>query len=97
MKKDNELKNLDYLDTKKMTDKLDSNFFEYYEKELIRAAKEKRKFNMPHIKNNKGQVRGEWKDSAFYLDDDFIPKISNKNKLTVKEIKNDLMNEYNIF
>lgn len=96
MKKDNELKNLDYLDTKKMTDKLDSNFFEYYEKELIRAAKEKRKFNMPHIKNNKGQVRGEWKDSVFYLDDDFIPKISNKNKLTVKEIKNDLKNEYNI-
>lgn len=79
-----------------IADRIEEELSDIYDKELIIAAKEKRKFNTPNIETEDGQVKGRWKGESFNFDDDYIPKEFNDDHLTMSEIKKELKKKYNI-
>ena len=66
------------------------------ERDFIHAGSQDRKLNSPHTETLEGSVRGEWKESSFIFDDDFIPKNFNDKKLTISEIKTELKEKYHL-
>ena len=66
------------------------------DKDIVRAGAEVRKMRTPKIKASTGEIKGTWENSVFYLDDNFVPKRANKEKLTVAEIKQQLNDSFHI-
>lgn len=66
------------------------------ERDFIHAGSQDRKLNSPRTKTSEGLVRGEWKESSFIFDDDFIPKNFNDKQLTISEIKSELKDKYHL-
>lgn len=66
------------------------------ERDFIHAGSQDRKLNLPHTQTSDGLVRGEWKESSFIFDDDFIPKNFNDKQLTISEIKTELNEKYHL-
>lgn len=66
------------------------------ERDFIHAGSQDRKLNSPRTETSEGLVRGEWKESSFIFDDDFIPKNFNDKQLTISEIKLELEDKYHL-
>lgn len=60
------------------------------DREMVLAGAEVRKMRSPETTTSEGERKGSWKDSVFYLDDDFVPPYKNDRNLTVAEIRQDL-------
>lgn len=60
------------------------------DREMVMAGAEVRKMRTPDISAASGEPKGVWKDSVFFLDDDFVPTYMNDDGLSVAEIKQDL-------
>lgn len=66
------------------------------ERDFIHAGSQDRKLNSPRTETSEGLVRGEWKESSFIFDDDFIPKNFNDKQLTISENKSELKDKYHL-
>ena len=60
---------------------------ETIDREMVLAGAEVRKMRRPDSSAASGELKGVWKDSVFYLDDDFVPTYMNDEGLSVGEIK----------
>lgn len=65
-------------------------------RDMLLAGAEMRKMRAPSELTAAGKVRGRWRDSVFYPDDDFVPSNMNDGKLTVAELKQDLQASYGL-
>lgn len=66
------------------------------ERDFIHAGSQDRKLNSPHTETSERLVRGEWNESSFIFDDNFIPKNFNEKQLTISEIKSELKDKYHL-
>lgn len=60
------------------------------DREMVLAGAEVRKMRSPETMTSEGDMKGSWKDSVFYLDDEFVPPYKNDRNLTIAEIRQDL-------
>jgi len=60
------------------------------DREMVFAGSEMRKMRTPNVAGPDGDIKGTWKDSVFYLDDDYVPAYKNEDGMTIAEIKKDL-------
>lgn len=60
------------------------------DREMVLAGAEVRKMRSPETTTSEGDMKGSWKDSVFFLDDDFVPPYKNDRNLTIAEIRQDL-------
>lgn len=66
------------------------------DREMVLAGAEVRRMRSPKTETNFGELKGKWENSVFYLDDNFVPKYENDEKLTVAEIKQQLFTSFGI-
>ena len=66
------------------------------DREMVLAGAEVQKMRTPKIETLDGELKGTWLNSVFYLDDNFVPKYENGEKLTVAEIKQHLYVSFGI-
>ena len=60
------------------------------DREMVLAGAEVRKMRSPETTTSEGDMKGSWKDSVFFLDNDFVPPYKNDRNLTIAEIRQDL-------
>ena len=70
--------------------KLQAGLPDTIDREMVLAGAEVRKMQSPETTTSDGDTKGSWKDSVFYLDDDFVPPYKNDRNLTIAEIRQDL-------
>lgn len=88
--------NSEFLYVASTLSELEANLPETFDKEMVLAGSQVRKMRTPKTETSTGEVKGSWQGSVFYMDDDFVPKYKNDSKLTVREIKQQLRELYDI-
>lgn len=77
-------------------EKLVSDLPKIFDKQMVLAGADERKLNAPNAVTRDGTIRGRWDGPVFCLDDNFVPRLHNKRKLTVAEIKAKLHRDYGL-
>lgn len=80
---------------KEVMDRFETNLPETINKQILLAGSMERKHRTPK-EFEKGEHRGIWKDNKFFFNDDFVPKQSNPDNLTIGELKKILKDKYEI-
>ena len=88
-----EPENQRYLRT--VMENLDANLSKTINKEIVLAGALERKARLPE-KFDGEHIRGDWDEKVFFLNDDFVPKLFNPEKLSIKDIKQELKEKYEI-
>lgn len=75
---------------------LEDGMHDTIDREMVHAGAEVRRLRSPKTETYCGELKGKWENSVFYLDDNFVPKYKNDEKLTVAEIKQQLFTSFGI-